>query len=374
MASKDSNPLHVQRTIWLLKYLRKHSSPNHPVKMRDIDAYFHDNDMEAALMDKKTRRKLIEDLAMALNYDEREHPLPDEQCRIYYNSLFDGEESETARASNITKLYYRQEFTDKEIDQLEEGVLFLSSLEPAQRARLIAKIEEHLATKFHRKKTGLIQTVYQPFAVDQESLYRSLTVLQEAIRKKKKVQYIFNGYDCLQKLVPTCQERHTLSPYYIVAYGGRYYLLGASDRYKNLSIWRVDLMSKLECTEEPILSKRETGVMEKWDDKFPYEHLNMFFDAPVEVTLRVRNEKSTADPKTAHRPGYTFLYDWFGPTFQYIKTETEPPYDDIVQVRCSPEAMAHWALQYSDRVEVLEPKALREKIADMVRSLGEKYL
>lgn len=36
--------------------------------------------------------------------------------------------------------------------------------------------------------------------------------------------------------------------------------------------------------------------------------------------------------------------------------------------------MSHWALQYSERVEVLEPVDLREKIAGMVRDLEKKYL
>ena len=84
--------------------------------------------------------------------------------------------------------------------------------------------------------------------------------------------------------------------------------------------------------------------------------------------------RSSPDPESAHRPGYTFLYDWFGPTFRYIRTEETPPYDDIIKVRCSPEAMSHWALQYSERVEVLEPADLREKIARMVRDLEKKYL
>lgn len=265
--------------------------------------------------------------------------------RIYYDELSpDAGERESGYAT-ITNLYYRQEFTDEEIDRLEEGILFLSSLEAAQKAALMGKVEEHFATSFHRKKCGLVQSVYQPYAVDRELLYRNLSELQEAVEKKKKVRYIFNGYDVKKNLVPTVSKKYTVSPYYIVAYRGRYYLLGATDGYNNLSIWRVDLMSELEVTDQPVRRKREANAPEQWDEKFPYEHLNMFFDRPVEVTLRISNPKSGPDPETAARPGYTFLYDWFGPTFRYIKTETEPPYDDIVKVRCSPEAMAHWALQ-----------------------------
>ena len=39
----------------------------------------------------------------------------------------------------------------------------------------------------------------------------------------------------------------------------------------------------------------------------------------------------------------------------------------------SPFAMVNWALQYSDRVEVLEPESIRQQVAEKVRKLYEKY-
>lgn len=53
MGKSSSNPLRVQRILWLLQYLRKHSAPGHPVKLRDIDLYFQAQGMELAVMDKK---------------------------------------------------------------------------------------------------------------------------------------------------------------------------------------------------------------------------------------------------------------------------------------------------------------------------------
>ena len=60
-------------------------------------------------------------------------------------------------------------------------------------------------------------------------------------------------------------------------------------------------------------------------------------------------------------------------SFTYIRTEKEPPYDDIVRVECSPYGMAHWALQYSELVEILEPESLREDIKSKIKALNEKY-
>ena len=92
---------------------------------------------------------------------------------------------------------------------------------------------------------------------------------------------------------------------------------------------------------------------------------------PVPITLRIYNAWEWGDGWT--RTNYTFLYDWFGDTFRYERTETEPPYGDIVRVFCSPFAMVNWALQYSDRVEVLEPESVREEVVEKIRKLNRKY-
>ncbi len=55
------------------------------------------------------------------------------------------------------------------------------------------------------------------------------------------------------------------------------------------------------------------------------------------------------------------------------KPRRRPPYDDIVKVECSPFAMTHWALQYCDRVEVMEPESVRNDVITKIRNLNVKY-
>lgn len=42
-------------------------------------------------------------------------------------------------------------------------------------------------------------------------------------------------------------------------------------------------------------------------------------------------------------------------------------------MKCSPYAMVNWALQYSDRVEVLEPVEVREQVIKKIKNLAIKY-
>lgn len=79
------------------------------------------------------------------------------------------------------------------------------------------------------------------------------------------------------------------------------------------------------------------------------------------------------NPTRRIRADYTFLHDWFGDKFKVVETEKTAPYDDIIKVECSPFAMTHWALQYSDRVEVVTPEEVRNSVKEKIRNLNVKY-
>ena len=146
------------------------------------------------------------------------------------------------------------------------------------------------------------------------------------------------------------------------------------DENINAYIGDKETINRLHIKGIPRIPKKNVANLpEKWSEDFQLKHLNMSFDKPVPVTLRIKSEKCEDNPKKRVRPGYTFLHDWFGDSFTYIRTEKEPPYDDIVRVECSPYGMAHWALQYSELVEVLEPEGLREDIKSKIKALNEKY-
>ena len=111
----------------------------------------------------------------------------------------------------------------------------------------------------------------------------------------------------------------------------------------------------------------------KWTDDFQLKHMNMSYDKPVWVTLKIKSPKREDDPARYIKADYTFLHDWFGDQFRFVETEKTAPYDDIVKVECSPFAMVHWALQYSDRVEVVAPEAVRNAVVKKIKNLNEKY-
>lgn len=134
-------------------------------------------------------------------------------------------------------------------------------------------------------------------------------------------------------------------------------------------------MKKHNINGIPSVSKwKVDNLPQSWSEDFQLSHLNMSFDNPVKIKLRIKSPKEKDNPSKPLRADYTFMYDWFGDTFKYIRTEESEPYDDIVEVKCSPYAMANWALQYSDRVEIIEPESVRNMVIEKAMSLNKKYI
>ena len=332
-------------------------------------------------------------MANALNSDADGHILPQDQWKLVYedflkkygatdeNSSMEDEEDDEASGENPAKrtvsppvkdLFYRHTFSYDEINSLIESVLSSRTLDTREAYRLVRKIEQNLTTKFHPKDPKSIYKVQESIPADWNLVRENLLLLQEAIDSGRKVAFRFHGYNCRWDLVPVRSEKDVVSPYYCVAYGGRYYLLACKDGQTAMSIWRIDLMRELKYLgpgRQAVGKEEVEGLPPEWDKTFPFTHLNMGYDKPVPITLRI------VDPWWGKDGGiwtnYTFLVDWFGDSFDYERTE--PPYGDIVRVTCSPWGMVNWALQFSDRVEVLVPPEVREQVAEKIRALNEKY-
>lgn len=375
----------VERMYKAWEYLRFHTDKDHPTKPEKIRKSFD----EDIFGDKETFNRMIKRMAYTMNCDEFGVIKAEKDWKIcfrdfqkYYGDdvCDDEEEDETGDPSmRLNGLYYNRTFSYEEVNSIIEGILSTKTLDTKSAANLIQKVEQNLTTKFYKKGPKQICKVMEPELMDREQLRMNLLTIQKAIDARVQVSFRFNSYTRRKKLAPVRDEKDTVSPYYIVASGGRYYLLAcmevaAKDKaVKNMSIWRIDLMTEIEIpgADEkkgkkgcPRIPKAEVENLPKeWTEDFQLKHINMSFDEPEMITLKIKN---------TGRENFTFLHDWFGNQFVVMKSAEAGPYD-IVRVPCSPFGMVNWALQYSDRVEVLEPKSVREQVIKKIKNLNVKY-
>ncbi|MBC3804051.1 WYL domain-containing protein [Acetobacterium fimetarium] len=323
----------------------------------------------------KTLSSTLKKLTWALN-----PPVYTEEDKDYFRIVYSGydreleEDDDTKENSRyMSNFYYAHDFSYQEIDRLIEGIQFSKTLTTDEANKIIEKIKK-LTNRHYSNITSQIYTVPEFATAPQEQLKENLKTMQTAIADQVKMTFVFNGYDKNKQLVPIREKRYTVSPYYVVAYNGKYYLLANTDYFDNVSIYRVDLMSAIEIPErnekngnKGIDAKKMSevkGLKEKWDpDDFMLKHLNMFYDEPQTITLKVRNNR------------YTMVHDWFGDRYTTVKKRAQnlDEQHDLIRVCCSPNAIINWALQYSNDVEVVEPVEIRNAIVQRLKDTLAKY-
>lgn len=403
MAERQTKkPSKYERSYKILEYLRRNTDKEHTVKRSDLARV---PELREYLGYKETLNDTISNMALAMNTDSEGRVKPENQWKIVFKEFSrrygllgddieldeeeDSKENEKMWRMPIRQLYYQHTFSYDEINSIIEGILATKTIDSKTAQYLIDKIEKNLTTKFYRSGPKQICKVQEPELVDRELLKTNLLTIQKAIDNNVQILFRFNGYSHGKKLEPVREKKDMVSPYYIVASSGKYYLLACKEVFmkdkvlRNMSIWRIDLMTDIEIPDvneklnimgRPRIAKEDVENLPlEWSEDFQLKHLNMSFDKPVWITLRIKSEKEKDNPSKRIRADYTFLHDWFGDNFKFIETEKVPPYDDIVKVECSPYGMVNWALQYSDRVEVLEPKSVRNAVIEKIKNLNAKY-
>ncbi len=270
----------------------------------------------------------------------------------------------------LGKIYYQSAFSDDEIEIIYEALLFSKSIDTETAEKLMTKLKKNLFGTGKDKDKINILKIKEMNLIDKKELRKNLSIIQDAIDKATCINFYFNGYDSDKKLCKVRQEKYIVTPYYIVAYDGKYYLIAATKKYKSMSIWRIDLMTEVELSndkqnKEHNVNKDAVKNLDKqWTEKFIYTHPDMSYDVPIGIELKLyKKEKfSGAD--------YKFLFDKFGSSFQTIKQHED--YDEVL-VTCSPYAITNLAIQYADRLEIVEPKQVRDMIKEKMDVLKKIY-
>jgi predicted DNA-binding transcriptional regulator YafY len=175
------------------------------------------------------------------------------------------------------------------------------------------------------------------------------------------VEYDYNKYGVDKKLHKTSFAR--LSPYQLILHNQRYYLMGYSNYWGNMTFHRLDRITNMRVSERPATPITEVEGYERGIDykqiasTMPY----MYTDTPERIEF-------IADERIVDQ-----IVDWFGLDIK-MSSLPDAPGKVKVDLFASPNAMEHWALQYLNYVEITKPESLREKIKDSLDKGKKKYI
>lgn len=374
------------RVLKILEYLKENTDENHRIKPADIrrdNIDFYNEFVKS----KVTFGRCIYDLADFYSRDKFGYRACFNEWKIIYDSFTEreiintpdyefGENEENFDEidmdNHIRNLYYKHPFSYEELDQIIMGIHLLG-LDADTSKDIINRLTKNLSSKHYQALPNSVTGLHQPNNVDRLTLSNNLKLINEALgkgeRPSRKISFVFCGYNLNKELVETKSKPYTVSPFDIVCCSGRYYLIANTDGYNNMSIWRIDLMRDLTvCSERAKQRYQIKGMDDSWRDKDYYEHLNMFFDEPIDITLKVLPSKYGTD---ITKPDYTFLYDYFGKTYKVMSADESGA---IITVKASKDAMVNFALQYSDCLEIIKPVEVRNRVIKKINNLAEKYM
>lgn len=263
----------------------------------------------------------------------------------------------SVKRNNVPRRYYLEDaLSDAEWRLFSDLILVYPFLSESQTLRFLAVLN-----RFHPKTVP----VPRRYAYKRSSRIQMEIIdrLDEAIRKKRKVRILY-GEHRLEYFgstwQPVLRKRENngeldVEPYALMWSNGNYYLVARHRGMMNLRIDRIMAAELLEDTFtrppdfDPVRYRNSCPVMYSGEEKF--------------VRLRCKTRLLNT------------LLDFFGDLPQYRKPETGPDGDEMTEVTMSiaPAGMKLFALQYIGSVEVLEPKALRDEIAQDLAAAAEKY-
>lgn len=315
--------------IYILEILKKYSDYDHKLKQQDIIMYMKKD--YGVLCERKTISRNLGDL-MDAGYE------------IEHDS--DG--------------YYlaEREFEDSELRLLIDSVLACRYIPKSQSSALINKLINQSSVHF-KKSVKHVYSLDNMERADNNELFWNLECISEAIDNNKKIEFFYNKYGTDKKLHKTTDKKHLVNPYYIAIANGRYYLVGNNDKYSDVTHYRLERISNVTITDNIRKPKEELKDFKDGQglSKHMMEHVYMFSGESARVVLKVRPD------------GINDVIDWLGRDIGIsIK-------DDflIVDTTANKQAMKYWAVQFGEKVEVLQPEDLREDVKKLVAKINEKY-
>lgn len=266
-----------------------------------------------------------------------------------------GIEIESRRAGSYLA---ERAFEDSELKLLIDGVLCSKHITAKHSKDLIDRLCE-LSNKFFRSHVKNVYSVNEWSKTDNQALFYNIELVDIAIEQNRRIAYDYNKIGIDKKLHKSSYQ--VVSPYQLILHNQRYYLMAYSEFWGNMVFHRLDRITNMKISHKkatPIRSVPgyENGIdYKELSSAMPY----MYSDTPEWIKL-------IADACIVDQ-----IVDWFGTD---VRMSTLEDQDKVsVEIKASPNAMEHWAMQYINHVEIISPESLRNRIKEALESGLSKY-
>lgn len=191
------------------------------------------------------------------------------------------------------------------------------------------------------------------FKKDNSSVLYSIDAISEAIREKKRVQFIMVDFNTEMREVPRHNGKiHEISPYALLWNSDYYYMLGIPSDTADGEVrtYRVDRMKNCSMIDKPSMERPADFKLSKYQSRV----FDMFTGQDAEVQLEC------SKPYTMN-----YLIDRFGKDFKIVATRQDGTYIAKVMVDTSPTFYA-WVFQFGGDIKIISPEWVCKDFSEML--------
>ena len=324
--------------IRLLQVLEKYTDPEHRLSRENlVDILYRDYGMEVGPKAVKANLDLL--------------------CEVFDADSMTKDASAVYIVEEDKKYYIdKRLFEPSELRLLIDSVLASKFISERYSKDLIEKLTS-LSNVYYKPNVKYVCSVGKWNKMDDKTLFYNIDVINEAIQENKQISFTYKKYGADKKLHNT--NAHKGSPYQLILHNQKYYLLFADENWEHVGYVRVVKISNIKICDEKRRDIKtykgfEYGIDYKKTASLPY----MFSDEMKKVVFTA--DKSVVDD----------IVDTFGESANIREIDVDRVEVDVFT---SPMAMEFWAMQYLNRVKVVSPRELKEKIAQNLKTALKEY-
>ena len=250
------------------------------------------------------------------------------------------------------KGYYlvEHQLEPSEAHLLSDAICTFPFISESQTLQLMRKIQS-LVSVHERKQIKNLTVLRSDQKTVNKNVFYNIEILDEAIEKKVKVRFDYYDYGLDKQLHKRREEKYIVNPYGMVYANEHYYLICMKENKRDLAMYRIDRIQKIELTELP-LDMRETGS----DLGSVVKNAVYAYTGETEVIEMLVDSRKLSD-----------VIDKFG-----TNITIDPCRDGRLKVtlKASTMGMKYWALQYMEFIEVVKPASLVDEIKKCIFKSG----
>ncbi len=251
----------------------------------------------------------------------------------------------------------KREFELAEVRLLMDAVMTAPFITKKKTTELLQKLGEQLSCYQAEEMLGQV-CIDQRVKFSNEEIYYTIDAIHRAISEKKKIHFwYYHQMISGLRAKPNQGREFTISPYALLWSNDKYYVAGNYEKYDSVGNYRLDRMKKVTVTNEKARPFEEvSGYVGQFDAAdYLRKSFNMFSGEPqyIELSCDVSLLETVLDKLDSDA-------DFLGHGNGKFTVRSKV---------LASEGLEEWLMQYGDRIEVLSPQELREKMRKKAESL-----